>query len=95
MSREIETLKSLATFASEKDEVRLRISIEGIAPGVLLKPETVASLLQVPIDTLRVWRTNGRGPAFVKLRDRWSVAYRPEAIIEHLSGCPWQRNRTA
>lgn len=38
-----------------------------ISPDELLTPETVAAQFHLRPDTLTTWRTNGRGPNFVKV----------------------------
>lgn len=45
----------------------------------LLDSKAVAQRLGVSVDTLRDWRYEGRGPAFLKLGHR-TVRYRPSAI---------------
>ena len=47
----------------------------------LLKETQVAELLGVSVMTLRKWRSERRGPAYIKLGR--SVRYSPKEIIEY------------
>lgn len=51
----------------------------------LLKPADAARVLQVKEQTLRVWRSQGRGPAFVKLGSG-RVRYDPRDLEEWTAG---------
>ncbi len=48
-------------------------------PGDLLTTEQAASLLQLSPRTLRRWRSEGKGPPYVRLGSR-RVRYRRQAI---------------
>jgi len=51
----------------------------GYPPDKLLKPEETAEVLAVTLNTLRHWRTSGRGPSYVKL-DGHFVRYQVRAL---------------
>lgn len=57
----------------------------------LIKPATLALRLDVTERTLKLWRQNGQGPAYI--RTPRAVFYRPEAVDSWLLGN--ERDRTA
>ena len=53
--------------------------------GFLLTDTDVAALYGVAVNTVRNWRSQGTGPAFVKLGKR-AVRYRPEDVASFIAG---------
>lgn len=49
----------------------------------LLKEDEVAEILRLSPATLRLWRSTGKGPRFVKIGG--SIRYANEALQEYLS----------
>lgn len=49
----------------------------------LLKPHEVAKMLTVHPDTLRVWRRDGKGPAYVRIEGR--VLYMPQDVQAYIA----------
>lgn len=90
MSKCVEVLTDSVPFAAA-DDVKLQRSIEGVRPGAVLLPDAVASLLGTTVGTLRAWRGQSRGPAYVKLSDGFQVAYRPADILSWLDSSPWTK----
>lgn len=56
-----------------------------LSPNSLYRDEDVALFLSIAPQTLRAWRCQGRGPAFVKLGER-AVRYRGSDLIAYLDG---------
>ena len=54
-------------------------------PGRLLTPKEASELLGIPDGTLAQWRSQKRGPQFIKLEGRL-VRYRPSDLEAYLSG---------
>ena len=52
---------------------------------MLLTPKQAAEFLGVPSGTLAQWRSERRGPAYIKLEDRL-VRYRRSDLEEYLAG---------
>jgi len=53
--------------------------------GLLLTPKQAAEFLGVPSGTLAQWRSERRGPPYIKLEDRL-VRYRRSDLEEYLAG---------
>lgn len=49
----------------------------------LLTPPEVAGILQVHVDTLKVWRSDGKGPRWIRLGTR--VRYAPADINAYIA----------
>lgn len=58
----------------------------GYPVGQLLKPEGVARILDVNIETLRHWRHRNKGPKFSKL-DGFFIRYAIPDLQEWLTRC--------
>lgn len=52
----------------------------------MLTPTETAEILGVPEGTLAQWRSQGRGPAYVKLENRL-IRYRQRDLEKYVSGC--------
>lgn len=52
----------------------------------LLSPDEAAERLHVKVGTLAMWRSQGKGPRWVKLNRK--VLYRPEAVDEFIRSLP-------
>lgn len=52
---------------------------------LLLTPKEAAEFLEIPSGTLAQWRSERRGPRYIKLEDRL-VRYRRADLEEYLSG---------
>ena len=52
---------------------------------VLLTPKQAAEFLGIPLGTLAQWRSQRRGPAYIKLEDRL-VRYRRSDLEAYLAG---------
>ena len=55
--------------AASQTEMESEMEPQNVIPSVakLLKPDDVADLLGIPIATIYVWRTRGRGPRALKV----------------------------
>jgi excisionase family DNA binding protein len=52
---------------------------------LLLTPKEAAEFLGIPLGTLAQWRSQRRGPPYIKLEDRL-VRYRRSDLEEYLAG---------
>jgi predicted DNA-binding transcriptional regulator AlpA len=52
---------------------------------LLLTPKEAAEFLEIPAGTLAQWRSQRRGPPYIKLEERL-VRYRRSDLEEYLSG---------
>lgn len=55
-----------------------------IATGAMLNDVELAEYLGVAVQTVRNWRSQGHGPAFVKIGAR-AVRYKAEAVLAFVS----------
>jgi excisionase family DNA binding protein len=53
--------------------------------ALLLTPKEAAEFLGIPLGTLAQWRSQRRGPPYIKLEERL-VRYRHSDLEEYLSG---------
>jgi hypothetical protein len=53
-------------------------------PEDLLSPKEAAAWLQTKVETLATWRTQNRGPAFVKVGG--AVRYRRKSVLAFITG---------
>jgi len=57
-----------------------------LASGRLLSPAQAAEVLGIPEGTLAQWRSQRRGPPFIKLEGRL-VRYRARDLEQYIAGC--------
>ncbi len=58
----------------------------------LLKPQQAAARLNISPGTLAIWRTQGKGPMFLKLGG--AVRYDPDALTEYLARLSHQSTKS-
>ncbi|KQP24564.1 hypothetical protein ASF27_10720 [Methylobacterium sp. Leaf102] len=63
--------------------------------STLLTTEEVAERLDIPAKTVAAWRSQLRGPSYIRLGPgkRATIRYRPEAIDEFIAEMERQTNR--
>lgn len=61
------TLATTHSAPMRQSAPHLSLIIPGVPERDVLSPPEVADWLRVPVDTLRVWRQRGTGPAFVRV----------------------------
>ena len=58
--------------------------VKKINEDEFLKEKELADLLKLHVNTIRLWRIHGKGPAFVKIDDRGTVRHRRSVIAAWL-----------
>jgi predicted site-specific integrase-resolvase len=69
-----------------RDLPHVQIPVVVIEEPCLLRPEDVAKLLRVSVETLKYWRCKGHlaGPSFVRLNPKGRIRYQLEVVRDFI-----------
>ena len=73
-------------MTSATKTAKLESQVGSVASGRLLTPAQAAEMLGIPEGTLAQWRSQRRGPTFIKLEGRL-VRYRARDLEGYIAGC--------